>query len=135
MGAAARPAKDKPALSDLRIEGVAEFGGGGLAPQSSAAQQRSAHVIPVGSGNGNSRGPPPLLLLEHVFFRGLPGWGGPGTGGAWEDNQLEGTAVAVPALRDALDVRHFDSRCVLFGVDVGAEVVGGVGVGVDVDGS
>lgn len=106
MGSAARPGKDKPALSDLRIggEGAARWRNGG-----------SAHVLPVGAGSGSASSgqPPPLLLLEHGFFRGLPGWGGPGTGGAWDDAQLEGTAVAVPALRDALDVRHFDSRCVL----------------------
>lgn len=126
MGAAARPGKDKPALLDLRLEGAAECGGAGLVPQSSAAQQRSACVVAAESGSGSSRLPPPLLLLEHGFFRGLPGWGGPGTGGAWEDAQLEGTAVAVPALRDAFDVRHFDSRCVLCGVDAIADAVGGV---------
>lgn len=51
-----------------------------------------------------------LLLLEHPFFRGLPGWGGPGTDGAWEDEELRESAVVAPALRDALDVRHFDPR-------------------------
>ncbi|CAN0097671.1 unnamed protein product [Scytosiphon promiscuus] len=61
-------------------------------------------------GGAAEREPPRRLLLEHVFFRGLPGWGGPGTGGAWEDAELEGVAVAVPALFDPLDVRHFDSR-------------------------
>ena len=50
------------------------------------------------------------LLLEHGFFRGLPGWGGPGTNGAWEDNKMEGSSVMVPSLRDAFDVQHFDSR-------------------------
>lgn len=114
MAAAARPGKDEPALLlDLRIEGAPECGGGGgMASQSSAAPQRNAHVLPAGSGSTRSRGPP--LLLEHGFFRGLPGWGGPGTGGAWEDAQLEGATVAVPALRDAFDVRHFDSRCVVW---------------------
>lgn len=118
MGAAARSSKDNPALLGLRIEGAAECGGGGSAPQSSAAQQRTAHEFPARSGSSSSMEPPQLLLLEHGFFRGLPGWGGPGSGGAWKDAQLEGTAVAVPALHDALDVRHFDSRCVSFGVDV-----------------
>lgn len=54
----------------------------------------------------------PSLLLQHRFFRGLPGWGGPGTGGAWEDTKLEGLAVVVPELRNALDVQYFDPRCV-----------------------
>eukprot|EP00752_Nemacystus_decipiens_P011872 g10529.t1 len=114
MGAAASRGEDNPSLLDSRTEGegVAECGRWESVPQSGEAQQRmrNAHTLRAGSGSPSSRGPPPLLLLEHVFFRGLPGWGGPGTGGAWEEAQLEGTAVAVPALRDALDVRHFDSR-------------------------
>lgn len=52
----------------------------------------------------------PSLLLEHVFFGGLPGWGGPGTGGAWDDMELKRCPVVVPELRDALDVQHFDHR-------------------------
>lgn len=128
--AAARPSTDKPALLDLRIEGAAECGGGGSAPQSSssgsnsAVQRHAARVAPAGSGSASSRERPPLLLLEHGFFRGLPGWGGPGTGGAWEDAELEGSSVAVPALSDALDVRHFDSRCVLFGAGLDVDGIG-----------
>ncbi|CAM9169297.1 unnamed protein product [Laminaria digitata] len=52
----------------------------------------------------------PALLLEHRFFSGLPGWGGPGSGGAWEDGKLGATAVGAPALRHALDVQYFDPR-------------------------
>ncbi|CAM9641848.1 unnamed protein product [Ectocarpus fasciculatus] len=74
-------------------------------PQQSASSARTAL-----NGGAEARERPPVLLLEHVFFRGLPGWGGPGTGGAWEDGKLEGSVVAVPDLCDALDVRHFDSR-------------------------
>lgn len=83
------------------------------------------------SSSESTRGPPPrLLLLEHEFFRGLPGWGGPGTGGEWDDAELQGSAVAVPALCDALDVRHFDSRCAfILVVGVGREVGVGFGVG------
>lgn len=55
-----------------------------------------------------------LLLLEHPFFRGLPGWGGPGTDGAWEDEELKESAVIAPALQGALDVRHFDPRYSVF---------------------
>lgn len=63
---------------------------------------------------GTTASPRVLSLLEHGFFRGMPGWGGPGTGGAWDETKLEGLAVVVPSLRDAFDVQHFDSRCVGF---------------------
>lgn len=75
------------------IESLRALGGKGGALRSSVARK-------------------PRLLLEHRFFRELPGWGGPGTGGSWEDWELEGSSIVVPALRDALDVQHFDPRCV-----------------------
>lgn len=61
---------------------------------------------------GTNASPRVLSLLEHGFFRGMPGWGGPGTGGAWDETKLEGLAVVVPSLRDVFDVQHFDSRWV-----------------------
>lgn len=66
------------------------------------------------SSVGSTASPRVLSLLEHGFFRGMPGWGGPGTGGAWDETKLEGLAVVVPSLRDTFDVHHFDSRCVGF---------------------
>lgn len=50
------------------------------------------------------------LLLEHAFFRGLPGWGGPGTDGAWDELKLAASSLMSPELRHVLDVRHFDPK-------------------------
>ncbi|CAM9273789.1 unnamed protein product, partial [Hapterophycus canaliculatus] len=110
------PRTGKTSPVDSRT-GAGKLWGAPLKPQTRGppAQQRSTSrsVRPGASaecGSAVRREPPGRYLLEHVFFRGLPGWGGPGTGGSWEDAELEGVAVAVPALFDPLDVRHFDSR-------------------------
>lgn len=50
------------------------------------------------------------LLLEHPFFRGLPGWGGPGTDGAWDESKLTACSLMSPELRHVLDLRHFDPK-------------------------
>ncbi|CAM9607027.1 unnamed protein product, partial [Ectocarpus sp. 8 AP-2014] len=103
----------------LCLKNEAGVRGGAAAAAAAArrpmAQQSASSARTASPGGARARiascgERPPVLLLEHVFFKGLPGWRGPGTGGAWEDAKLEGSAVAVPALCDALDVRHFDSR-------------------------
>ncbi|CAN0432802.1 unnamed protein product, partial [Ectocarpus sp. 12 AP-2014] len=99
----------------LKSEAGVRGGAAAAAARRPVAEQSASSARTASPGGARARGAscgerPPVLLLEHVFFKGLPGWGGPGTGGAWEDAKLEGSAVAVPALCDALDVRHFDSR-------------------------
>ncbi len=131
--AAGRPDEGElPVLLDSRKE-AAERGEALSAPRGGiTADQSAGGMLPEGVSVEpkyctSSREPPPFLLLEHIFFRGLPGWGGPGTGGAWDEAQLEGSAVAVPTLRNPFDVRHFDSRCALCGGVIGG--IGGIGAG------
>lgn len=54
----------------------------------------------------------PVLLLEHLFFRELPGRRGPGMGDSWEETQLAALSIMSPDLEDSLDLRHFDPRYV-----------------------
>lgn len=104
------------AVSDSWCDDVAREGCGngenasvGKEAEDNSLGAESAVETPGSSGSAKS-----VFLLEHCFFCGLPGWGGPGTEGAWDELKLEESAVVVPELRHALDVKHFDPRWALF---------------------
>lgn len=50
------------------------------------------------------------LLLEHPFFWGLPGWGGPGQGGVCEESEIAACSFMSPELDHVLDLHNFDPK-------------------------
>lgn len=50
------------------------------------------------------------LLLGHPFFWALPGWGGPGKGGVWEESKIVACSFMSPELDHVLDLHNFDPK-------------------------